>query len=395
MNEKRNRKSFFIKSFLLVMLVVAISGIILNVIYNTWVYPFLWERLHWEIFTVEDTSGSAFYSVFSLFSWFFMQGILAALPNYIAIPLRTFMARHLKSTIHIEISEYFDGYPDWFAGVYCLLCIVILILLFLVLISPYIIGAVVYSRIINRELNHILEEEKRQRIEFDRKRSLMISDIAHDLKTPITTISGYAQAISEGMVKDPEKQKEYLEAITRKSSQLNELIQLLYEYVKLDSEGFSLKKEKTDIGECLREIVAASYADMEAKQIELDMDIPEEKIYYDLDRLEFGRAVNNIINNALQHNPAGIRLVIQMRRTGDANWKIIIGDTGVKIPSEIAENIFDPFVLGDASRNSKNGSGLGTSVSHKIITMHGWELELADKPTKDYTKAFIITLSKG
>ncbi len=394
MSSKGNRKKFFIKSFLLVMLAVAVSEIILNAVYNTWVYPFLWETLHWEIFTVADTSGSAFYSIFSLFNWFAIQGILAALPNYISIPLRTFFARHFKSTVHIEIDEYFAGYPEWVVGLYCLMCIVILILLFVILIAPYIVGAVVYSRIINRELNHILEEENQQRVEFDRKRSLMISDIAHDLKTPITTISGYAQAISEGVVKEPEKQKEYLEAITRKSNQMNELIQLLYEYVKLDSEGFVLKKEKTDIGEFLREAVAAVYADMETHQVELDLDIPEEKIYYDLDRMEFGRAVNNILNNALQHNPSGIRLVIQMRRMGDGNWKIIIGDSGVAIPTEIAQNIFDPFVLGDASRNSRNGSGLGTSISYKIVAMHGWDLDLEQRPTPEYTKAFIITLSK-
>lgn len=394
MNKKGNRKKFFIKSFLLVMLVVAISGIFLNVIYNTWVYPFLWKTLHWEIFTVEDISGSAFYSIFSLFGWFALRGILTAVPNYFSLPLQTFFARYFKDAMHIEIDEYFEGYPEWFVGLYCIICILILVLLFIILISPYIVGAVVYSRIINRELNHILEEENRQREEFDRKRSLMISDIAHDLKTPITTISGYAQAISEGMVPDEKKQKEYLEAITRKSSQMNELIQLLYEYVKLDSEGFELKKEKTDIGEFLREAAAAIYPDMEEHQVELEMDIPEEKMYYDLDRIEFGRAIHNILNNALQHNPKGIRLVIQMRRSGDGHWKIIIGDTGVKIPQDIAANIFDPFVLGDASRNSKNGSGLGTSISYKIVAMHGWELELADKPAKDYTKAFIITLTK-
>lgn len=394
MKRKGNRKTFFIKSFLLVMLVVGMSSILLNVIYNAWVYPFLWENLHWEIFTVKDTSGSAFYSIFYLFGWFALQGILTAVPNYISLPLQRFFAGYFKSAVHIEIDEYFKEYPDWFVGVYCLICIVILLLLFLILLMPYIVGAVVYSRIINRELNHILEEEKQQRLEFDRKRSLMISDIAHDLKTPITTISGYAQAISEGVVVEEEKKKEYLEAITRKSSQMNELIQLLYEYVKLDSEGFTLKKEKTDIGEFLRESVAAIYSDMEERQIELEMDIPEEKMYYDFDRMELGRAIHNILNNALQHNPKGIRLVIQMRRSGDGRWKIIMGDTGVKIPPEIAANIFDPFVLGDTSRNSKNGSGLGTSISHKIVEMHGWELELEDEPTKDYTKAFIITLTK-
>ena len=72
----------------------------------------------------------------------------------------------------------------------------------------------------------------------------MLSDIAHDLRTPITTISGYAKAINDGMITDKEKQKEYLDIIQSKSKRMNDLIELLFEYVKIDSEGFKLEKEE-------------------------------------------------------------------------------------------------------------------------------------------------------
>ena len=69
----------------------------------------------------------------------------------------------------------------------------------------------------------------------------MLSDITHDLKTPITTVAGYVQALNDGMVEDPEKQKQYLESIRKKSLEMSELITLLFNYVKLDSEVFDLK----------------------------------------------------------------------------------------------------------------------------------------------------------
>lgn len=393
MRSQQERKYFFIKGFLLVLLGVAVSEMILSFLYNTWVYPFLRSHLAWEIFTVENTSGSAFYNILSLFGWFLLQGVLAVLPDYVSIPLRSFLERYAIQSIKIGINEYFSGYSSLLLLLYYFGCLIILLLLLFLLILPYGIGAWIYSRIINRELNLILEEENVQHIEFEKKRSRMLSDIAHDLKTPITTISGYAQALSDGIVSEEKKKQDYLNAISRKSVQMDELIQLLYEYVKLDSIEFTLKREKADIGEILRECVAAVYPDMEEKQMELCLDLPEKEVFYLVDRIEFSRAVMNLLNNALRHNPPGITVLIRFEKVKYSNnWKILIGDTGVKIAQEVASNIFDPFVMGDESRNSRGGSGLGMSIAHKILEMHGWCLTLEQKPTPEYTKAFIILL---
>lgn len=393
MRSQHERKYFFIKGFLLVLLGVAVSEMILSFLYNTWVYPFLRSHLAWEIFTVENTSGSAFYNILSLFGWFLLQGVLAVLPDYVSIPFRSFLKRYDIQPIKIGINEYFSGYSSFLLLLYYFGCLIILLLLLFILIVPYGVGAWVYSRIINRELNLILEEENAQHIEFEKKRSQMLSDIAHDLKTPITTISGYAQALSEGIVSEEKKKQDYLKAISRKSAQMNELIQLLYEYVKLDSIEFTLKREKADIGEILRECVAAVYSDMEEKQMELCLDIPEKEVFYLVDRIEFSRAVMNLLNNALRHNPPGITVLIRFEKEEYSNnWKILIGDTGVKIAQEVASNIFDPFVMGDESRNSRGGSGLGMSIARKILEMHGWCLTLEQKQTPEYTKAFIILL---
>lgn len=128
------------------------------------------------------------------------------------------------------------------------------------------------------------EYDRRQREAFTRKRNLLLSDITHDLKTPITTVAGYVQALNDGMVEDPEKQKQYLESIRKKSLEMSELITLLFNYVKLDSEGFDLKKERINITELVLQLVAGAYTDMEEAGMIPDIDIPEEADYAEIDK---------------------------------------------------------------------------------------------------------------
>ena len=225
----------------------------------------------------------------------------------------------------------------------------------------------------------------------------MISDIAHDLKTPMTTVSGYAMALSDGMVSDDKKQ-EYLDAINAKSKRMNDLINLLFDYVKLDSEGFTLEKSKVDICELLRECVAFQYQDIEDAGFELDLDIPEESIIIEADKLQFSRVITNLITNAIRHNDEGTKLGIYLKNEYDV-LRIIVADSGNLIEQEKAEYIFDPFVVGDESRNSRGGTGLGLSIAKKVVDMHGFSIRLVQKPDiikyqlpEDFSKMFMITL---
>ena len=133
----------------------------------------------------------------------------------------------------------------------------------------------------------------------------MLSDIAHDLRTPMTTVNGYAKALADGMVVEPEKQLEYLQAIQNKSARMNDLIHLLFEYVKLDSEGFSLDRKETDLSELLRENAALIYADFEDAGMEFEIDIPEEVVSVSVDPIQFSRVITNLLNNAMKHNESG------------------------------------------------------------------------------------------
>lgn len=258
-------------------------------------------------------------------------------------------------------------------------------------IVPYAVGILFFAKRVSRKVAEVEAEHDKERMEYDRGRNLLLSDIAHDLRTPITTISGYSRAITDGMVTDEKKKREYLLAIQKKSERMEDLIKLLFEYVKLDSEGFGLEKEKVDICELLRENAALIYPDMEENQMEFEVDIPDEKVEVELDKLQISRVITNLLVNAIRHNKQGTRIGLLVKiRPGVI--KIDVADNGDSIPEEIKEKIFEPFSKADKSRSNAAGSGLGLSIAKKVVDMHGWTLEINEK-IDAYTKAFEIIIS--
>ena len=257
------------------------------------------------------------------------------------------------------------------------------------------------ARIVMAEFHQIQEEREQQQREFDRKRNLMLSDIAHDLRTPVTTVSGYAKALADHMVQEPEKQQEYLNAIQNKSVRIGNLINLLFEYVKLDSEGFALNGKTLDLCELLRENAAMLYAEMEENGMTLTADIPEETIPVWADELQLSRVVTNLLTNAMQHNPKGTRIGLFAYRELERIY-VLVADSGILIPEEQAQHLFDPFTRGDKARVSDGRNGLGLSIVSKIVQMHGWDLKLVQQPqiqhyakAAGFAKAFVIRMENA
>ncbi len=257
-------------------------------------------------------------------------------------------------------------------------------------VIPIVMTAVWFSRIVAEEVEKNEKQEEEIRAQYERARNLMLSDIAHDLRTPITTISGYAKALNDGLVTSDEKRMEYLEVIQNKAERMSDLITLLFDYVRLDSDNFSLHIEKTNVSELLRENAAFFYADLEEKKMEFEIEIPEEIVELNVDRLQFSRVIGNLINNALKHNEAGTTISIKLKIEKN-NIQIIVKDNGKMISPLIAEHIFEPFVVEDASRESKGGSGLGLSIAKKIVEMHGWTIELLQDFERQ-EKSFVINI---
>lgn len=250
-----------------------------------------------------------------------------------------------------------------------------------------------------REFNEIFESfnamsKRLSDSEVERKKladskQKMLADISHDLKTPITVIEGYATALNDGVVPKSETGT-YLSVIVQKSQYLNELINTFHEYSLLEHPNYTLSKHPIDIYNYLREYVANRYSELVVSGFELDIDIPEEHIYCEVDGRALQRVFTNILSNAIKHNRPGTKLLISIS-TSQMWVRILLADNGVGIPEEIRDSLFEPFVLGEKSRTGR-GSGLGLSIAKRIVEAHGGMIKLLTNFPKGYKTTFEIML---
>lgn len=239
-----------------------------------------------------------------------------------------------------------------------------------------------------------LESSEIERNKLIKDKQSMLADISHDLKTPITTIQGYAKALADGVI-FPDEYEKYFNIIYAKSKRLTELINIFYEYSKLEHPDFKLVFEKIDLAEYLRAYVAGKYEDILESGFDIDVDIPEEILECKIDTVQFQRVLDNLLGNSMKHNPVGTKIYVSLSVVKN-KYRIIIADNGVGIPKEISENIFSPFIVGDESRNTKQGSGLGLAIVKTIVEKHGGKIKLntSDKFLNgEYTTIFEIIIS--
>ena len=232
------------------------------------------------------------------------------------------------------------------------------------------------------------------------KNRKLYAEIAHDLKTPMTMILGYAKLLADGNVPE-DKKNEYILTITEQTQNANSLLEQMLEYAKLGSTEYKLEFKEYDLAECLRLAVSDSYIRFEEKNMSLDVDIPDEPVILEYDERQIKRVIYNLLGNAINHNPDGtavsVRLSLKDKDSSDVNSnpirksvEIIIADNGPLIDPDLKESLFDPFKTGDESR-SKSGSGLGLAVAKKIVERHNGTLEYNDSLIPGF-KAFVVTI---
>jgi len=243
-------------------------------------------------------------------------------------------------------------------------------------------GAFIFYRLVRKAV----EEESLHRTA---EQNMLYSCIAHDLKTPMTSVQGFAAALRDGRIK-PDEQGEICDIIYLKTRHMNEVVDTLSAYSKLGTEDFALNLEEANICTLVRDTAAMNYSDFESKGIEMVIDIPDEAIVCSLDKKEFTRAVNNVIVNAYKHNKSDCEVLIQVQTDGESVF-ITVADTGKVIPGELVPTLFEPFVCGNVSRTSGTGSGLGLAVSARVAEMHGMKLTYSTG-IEGYSKGFVFEI---
>ena len=376
---KKSLQWFLVSRFLITMLCIFICGQLIGMLYKIIILPVITLVLTKQYITIA-TEGSPIVFILHVL----LYTIISFGPGGPDGYEQRVVGQRMGDSLRIVVDS------PLFVGTGGTLLRLLIILVFLALIFvralPYLAGAFYYYSVVTKKVNELMEEEKEQRIAYDKERNLLLSDIAHDIKTPITTLCSYSKALSDDMVQG-EKRREYLQAIYSKSMRMNELITLLFEYVKMDSIGFELHREECDLGEMLRECTASLYADFEERMISLRVEIPETPMPYNMDKLQMMRAVTNLLTNTVRYGREGGKTLVRL-----AEYTITVADDGMPIDEELAEHIFDPFSRGDRTRSTGGGSGLGLSIASKIVKMHGGELKLDRDYGHGYTKAFQIIL---
>jgi len=214
----------------------------------------------------------------------------------------------------------------------------------------------------------------RRKSEEDRKR--LILDISHDLKNPMASIQGYSELMCQSPDLSEKDRREYLRIIHQNSQRANRLLTELFELSEMDSPEFTLRPQRADLSETLRQICGEMVPQLEAAGFAYAFDIPEESVFALLDPDRFARVIQNLSNNAMRYNPPGTTVHVILTVNNDQAI-IDFCDDGIGIPEDLMEDIFKPFVRADHSRSSETGgSGLGLSIAKKIIQAHGGDLTL-------------------
>ncbi len=402
-SSEKELKGFLLSRFFFVLAIVSVVELIAVGLTNAYLIPALVTITHYDKIIKIDGAEGLFMIVFVLVATWLVNRIFPAL-NASPAAVNAFLENVLKNRGFVggteqEVTETIHQLSENPWAAFHLIGSVFLVTLILLL--PYIIGGIIFSISVAREIRRIEREKEEEHRKEEERRYLMISNIVHDLKTPMTTVYGYAKALNDGIVPEDKKQ-EYLEAIMAKTTRTNEVVALLLDYVKLDSEGFVIKKSKIDICELVRSCCAFCYTDVESAGDELDINIPEKALFISADSVQLSRVITNLITNAIRHNPSDTKIGVTIKCENFAtaeDVKVFVADTGDEIPEELSEHIFEPFVTGDESRASGSGTGLGLPLSVKICEMHEFRLRLVQNPEikryhlgDEYKKTFVISM---
>lgn len=220
------------------------------------------------------------------------------------------------------------------------------------------------------ELNDIIISYENKLAIFrqtDEANNELMTNLSHDIRTPLTTLIGYLDAIHRGIVTENERDN-YIEIARQKSHDLKEYIDLLFDWCKLNSGEFTIEVNVSEIGELTRNILADWIPIFENKQLDYTIEISEQPFWVKLDENAYLRILNNLIQNILAHSHAD-KIDISLLQQNDL-IEINLSDNGVGVDKEDLNHIFERLYKCDKGRSEK-GSGLGLFIVHQLVEKMG------------------------
>jgi signal transduction histidine kinase len=233
------------------------------------------------------------------------------------------------------------------------------------------------------EMNMRVQTSQKSQREF-------VANVSHELKTPLTSVQGFAQAILDGTASTPEVQKQAAQVIYNESGRMHRMVLDLLDLARLDAGTFDLQRAPVDLTALLNSIAEKFAPQARTGKLDIRVETASLPVFIgDGDRL--AQVFTNLVDNALKFTPAGGSITLRAAQTS-SGIQVEVTDTGAGISSEALPHIFDRFYQADPSRpgGRKHGSGLGLAIVKEIVGAHGGKISVRSEPGKGST--FTVSL---
>lgn len=233
------------------------------------------------------------------------------------------------------------------------------------------------------QINRLLEHNQKIVANFhsvERSMRKMLSNISHDLKTPLTVILGYIEIILHDKTINQEKEKSLLQTVHLKAEEVLELINRFFELVKLESDDVHLDMAKIELGEICRKTILDYYEILTKKEFDVSIKIPNEQIFIWGNKEAVERILNNLISNALQYGSDGKLIGLHLISTEDKVYIDVI-DRGKGILEDDKDRVFERlYTMEDSRSKFYQGSGLGLTITKRLVEQLGGKISLESIP---------------
>jgi len=221
----------------------------------------------------------------------------------------------------------------------------------------------------------------------EQMRRNLVADAAHELRTPLSNIRGYLEAIHDGLL---QPDASTLDSVYEEVLLLSKLVEDLQELSLADAGELQLVRQPEDIAVSIRSAVSAVRPQADAKGVSLTVDLPAVPPPCNIDSHRIGQVLRNLLDNAVAHTPKGGGITVSARESGN-QVEVAVSDTGEGIPPQDLPNIFERFYRVDKSRaRSTGGSGLGLTIAKRLVEAHGGKIEVQSEPGRGSRFTFTV-----
>ncbi|HSK89089.1 MAG TPA: ATP-binding protein, partial [Anaerolineales bacterium] len=237
------------------------------------------------------------------------------------------------------------------------------------------------SSTFNQMAEQLQAADRKQR-EVENLRRDLVAWASHDLQTPLTSMRAVLEALSDGVVDEPEMVKRYLATAQRDVMSLSALIDDLFQMSQLDAGGFPLQRAPASLSDLVSDTLESFSQLAKQQEITLEGQVESDVDPVLMDTQAIGRVLNNLISNALRHTPARGRVSVWVRRAAPG-VEVTVSDTGEGIRAQDLPHIFERFYRGEKSRNrGTGGAGLGLAIARGIVHAHGGDIQVESQAGK-------------